>query len=279
MKSDRTPFDAAMLSRPHGESPTIDSDAQLTKEDLVRLASVLDVTTLSSADTPASVTSLCETAKQVLNGTSAAAVCVYPYFVLQVSKALEETDIQTAGVAGGFPDGLECPKVGSRHIDELLCCGAQEIDLVIPRYLAHEYRFEELYEWIAAWIPGDRAKTKVILSVAELGDAQKVYAAASVALQAGADMVKTSTGKGHDQSSLELSIPMLEAIRDFERITGRKAGFKAAGGVRTAENAVQYLQLAESVLEERLNKDRFRIGASALVEDLRTNYALFCSSD
>jgi deoxyribose-phosphate aldolase len=234
---------------------------------------MLDVTTLSATDSPQKIDEVCTMARTVLPGVEAAAVCTYPFFTEQVAARLKKTAVKTAVVAGGFPDGLECPEVAEKHVEQLICCGAQEIDLVIPRHLVLDRRYQELYGWVSNWIPTNEVTTKVILSAAEIGDPEAVYAASITALLAGADFIKTSTGKGQDQASIELSVPMLLALRTYERDTGRKAGFKAAGGVRTGQQAAQYLRLAEELLEETQTKDRFRIGASALVEDLRSLYA------
>ena len=230
--------------------------------DLDLVLRCIDLTTLEGTDTPSTVRALCARARE----HSVAAVCVYPIFVRVARAALEGSTVRVAAVSGGFPSAQTFLDVRLAEIRRTAEEGADEIDVVMNRgaFLAGE--LARVHDEIAASKEASgRARMKVILETGELGALDAVRRAAEIALDAGADWLKTSTGKVAPAATREASRAMLEAIRD----RGRAVGFKAAGGIRTAAQALEYLRLAEETLgEAQLSPDRFRIGASALLEDV-----------
>jgi deoxyribose-phosphate aldolase len=236
--------------------------------------SMVDLTTLEGADTPGRVRSLCRRAVRPDPGDPslphAAAVCIYPSLVPTAVEALRGTGVRTAAVAGAFPSGQSPVRLKAAEVRGVVARGADEVDVVVRRgaLLAGDYRgaFDDLLRLREA---AGEATLKVILEVGELGTWDAVRKAAMVAMAAGADFVKTSTGKIARASSLPAVLVMLEAVREFHEATGRRVGVKAAGGVGTAKDALRYLVLVHEVLgPEWLTPDLFRIGASALVNDL-----------
>lgn len=234
----------------------------------------VDLTTLEGADTPGRVTGLCAKARRP-EPTDAtvppvAAVCVYPLMVPTAVGALTGSGVRVASVAGAFPSGLSDLQVRLDDIRSAVAAGADEIDIVLNRsaFLAGDYRraFDEIVASREACGP---ASLKVILETGELGTYDQVRRASALAMAAGADFVKTSTGKVPAAASLPLALCMAEAIRDFADQTGRRVGFKAAGGVRTAKQGWQYLVLMQEVLgPEWLTPGLLRIGASSLLNDV-----------
>ena len=234
----------------------------------------VDLTTLEGADTPGRVTSLCAKARRPEPSDPTvppvAAVCVYPLMVATAVDALRGSGVKVASVAGAFPSGLSDLRVRLDDIRSAVAAGADEIDIVLNRsaFLAGDYRrtFDEIVASREACGP---AHLKVILETGELGTFDQVRRASALAMAAGADFIKTSTGKVPAAASLPLALCMAEAIRDFADQTGRRIGFKAAGGVRTAKQGWQYLVLAQEVLgPEWLTPDLLRIGASSLLNDV-----------
>jgi deoxyribose-phosphate aldolase len=198
-----------------------------------------------------------------------AAVCVYPNFGFLVSKALASTSISTACVAAAFPHGQSDLQTKIVEVKSAVANGADEIDIVINRGLILEGRFEEveneIYELKKAC---GNAKLKTILEVCEL-DYHHVYIASQLAISGGSDFLKTSTGKGASGASLEKSAVMLKAIREHYEKTGVRIGFKAAGGISTAETAMEYVGVVHDFLGPQwLSKSLFRIGASSLLNDI-----------
>jgi deoxyribose-phosphate aldolase len=232
-----------------------------------------DLTTLEGQDTPGKVAALCSKAVRPdpsdASIPSVAAVCVYPNLVA-TAKELRGSSVKVASVATAFPSGQSPLEVKVRDVEEAVALGADEIDMVIDRgaFLSGRYAkvFDEIVRVKEAC--GD-AHLKVILEVAELGTYDNVRRASLLAMAADADFIKTSTGKLPGAATLPVQLVMLEAIRDVHAETGRKIGMKAAGGIRTAKNAIQYLvQVHETLGPDWLTPDLYRIGASSLVNDI-----------
>ncbi|MFR9725799.1 deoxyribose-phosphate aldolase [Streptomyces sp. MS19] len=235
---------------------------------------MIDLTTLEGADTPGKVRSLC--AKGAApdptdRGTPAvAAICVYPDLVATAVEALRGTGIKVASVATAFPAGRAARDVKLADTRAAVAAGADEIDMVIDRGAFLSGRHLAVYEEIAAVREacGD-AHLKVILENGELATYDAIRRASWLAMLAGADFIKTSTGKVGVNATPPNTLLMLEAARDFRAATGRQVGVKAAGGIRTAKQAIAYLVLVnESAGEDWLSPDWFRIGASSLLNDL-----------
>lgn len=238
------------------------------------LVRCIDLTTLEGADTPGKVRSLCAKARRPEPSDPAvppvAAVCVYPTMVETAVEALAGSPVKVASVAGAFPSGASALPVRLDDIRAAVAAGADEIDIVLDRgaVLAGELRraFDDI---VAAREASGDAHLKVILETGELATYDQVRRAAALAMAAGADFVKTSTGKVPSAATLPVALCMAEAIRDFADQTGRQVGFKAAGGVRTAKQGWQYLVVMQETLgPEWLTPDLFRIGASSLLNDV-----------
>jgi deoxyribose-phosphate aldolase len=235
---------------------------------------MMDLTTLEGKDTPGKVRAMCAKAIHPAPGDptipSVAAVCVYPALVAEARDALGGSGVHVASVATGFPSGqtfLDLKLAETRAAAE---AGADEIDMVIDRgaFLSGDYRtvFDEI---VAVKDACGEAHLKVILETGELGSYDAVRRASVLAMAAGADFIKTSTGKVTPAATLPVTLVMLEAIRDFERATGRAVGMKPAGGIRTAKEAIQYLVVLYETLGPRwMTPDRFRFGASSLLNDV-----------
>jgi deoxyribose-phosphate aldolase len=270
-------------------SPTIDQVGveervdRLTKRSIkkeskvhaLKLAlSMIDLTTLEGADSPGKVKQMCYKAAHLhdaLPGVpKVAAVCVYPTLVRLAKKELGDSGIHVAAVATGFPSGQYPLNVKLDDTRYAVGEGADEIDMVISRghFLSGDYAyvFDEIAQVKEACGP---AHLKVILETGELSTYDNVRKASDLAMHAGADFIKTSTGKVVPAATLPVTMVMLEAIRDFYRATGKKIGMKPAGGIATAKVALQYLVvLRETLGEDWLNPDLFRIGASRLANDI-----------
>ncbi len=236
--------------------------------------SMIDLTTLEGADSPGKVRQMCYKAAHLhdtLPGVPhVAAVCVYPTLVRLAKESVKGTNIKVAAVATGFPSGQYPLDVKLRDTRYAVDEGADEIDMVISRghFLAGDYQyvFDEIAQVKEACGP---AHLKVILETGELGQLDQVRKASDLAMHAGADFIKTSTGKVVPAATLPVTLVMLEAIRDFYYATGRKIGMKPAGGISTAKTAIQYLVvLRETLGEDWLTPDLFRIGASRLANDI-----------
>lgn len=235
---------------------------------------MIDLTTLEGKDTPGKVRALCAKAVHPLPGDptipSVAAVCVYPALVAEAKEALAGSGVRVASVATGFPSGQTFRDVKIAETRAALDAGADEIDMVIDRgaFLAGDYRtvFEEIVDVKEAAGP---AHLKVILETGELETYDNVRRASVLAMAAGADFIKTSTGKVQPAATLPVTLVMLEAIRDFEHQTGRVVGMKPAGGIRTAKEAIQYLVVLYETLGPRwMTPELFRFGASSLLNDV-----------
>lgn len=233
---------------------------------------ILDLTTLEGADTVQKVEALCGKASgyRPKGLPNVAAVCVYPVFARQVRSLLKDTDIRTACVAGAFPAGQSPIHIKVAEVKYAVEEGAEEIDMVISRGKFLEGRFGEVADEISAIKEAcGNAHLKVILETGELNSLPAIYDASMMAMKAGGDFVKTSTGKVNPAATPEAAYAMLLAIRDYFEATGKYAGFKPAGGISTPEQALVYVKLVESILgPEWLNNKLFRIGASRLADNL-----------
>jgi deoxyribose-phosphate aldolase len=236
--------------------------------------SMIDLTTLEAKDTPGKVKQLCTKAMfpHATNAgiPSVAAVCVYPNLVKVAKEALKNSKVKVAAVATAFPSGMSNRKVKLEETRWAVNEGADEIDMVISRghFLSGEYNY--VFDEIAAVKEAcGKAHLKVILETGELSTLDNVRRASDIAMHAGADFIKTSTGKVQPAATLPVTLVMLEAIRDFYYDTGKKIGMKPAGGISTAKLAIQYLVvLRETLGKDWLTPDMFRFGASALANDL-----------
>jgi deoxyribose-phosphate aldolase len=250
------------------------------KQQGIRLAvSMLDLTTLEGADTPGKVRHLCSKAvcpaPEMPEIPSCAAICVYPSLAGVAAVALAGTGVRTAAVATGFPAGQVPLDVKLRDTEDAVSAGADEIDMVISReaFLAgDDARVQE--EIVRVREACGDAHLKVILETAELGSYDHVRHASMLAMEAGADFIKTSTGKASAGATPGVCLVMLEAIRDYAHRTGRQVGFKAAGGVSTSKAALHRLVLVKETLGDAwLTPDLLRIGASSVLNDLLMQYA------
>jgi deoxyribose-phosphate aldolase len=235
---------------------------------------MIDLTTLEGRDTPGKIRALCAKAIHPMPGDptipSVAAICVYPALVEEAKEALRGSSVKVASVATGFPSGQTFRDIKVAEVKAAVAAGADEVDMVIDRgaFLSGDYAtvFDEIVEVKDAC---GEAHLKVILETGELGTFDQVRRASILAMAAGADFIKTSTGKVQPAATLPVTLVMLEAIRDFEKATGRAVGMKPAGGIRTAKEAVQYLVVLYETLGPRwMTPDRFRFGASTLLNDV-----------
>ncbi|MDR1716627.1 MAG: deoxyribose-phosphate aldolase [Prevotella sp.] len=237
-----------------------------------RLYSCIDLTSLNATDTREDIWKFTEKVNGQ-DGTSdlanVAAICVYPNFIETVKEALT-ADVKIASVAGGFPSSQTFTEVKIAETALAVASGADEIDIVLNLGFFMDENYEELSEEIDEIKHACReAKLKIILETGALKSAKNIMKASLLALYSGADFIKTSTGKGYEGATLEAAYVMCTAIREYTAKTGRKAGFKASGGISTTENAVKYYTIVKEVLgEEYLNNEYFRIGASRLADNL-----------
>ena len=236
--------------------------------------SMMDLTTLEGKDTAGKVHALCQKAIRPDSSDPTiphvAAVCVYPTMVPFVRKSLKGSGVNIASVATGFPSGQTYTEVKVRETRDTVAAGADEIDMVIDRgaFLSGNFQkvFDEIAEVKEACGP---AHLKVILETGELANYDQVRKASLIAMYAGADFIKTSTGKVTVNATLPVTLCMLEAIRDFYHVTGRKIGMKPAGGIANAKLALAYLVvLYETLGADWMNPDLFRFGASSLLNDV-----------
>ena len=251
---------------------SIKREAKLFALDLaVRMT---DLTTLEGSDTPGKVAALSSKAIRPdpsdLSVPSVAAVCVYPNLVPTAVERTKGTSVKVASVATAFPSGQVPTQLKVAEVRDVVEMGADEVDMVIDRGAFLSGRYAKVYDEIVQVkeAAGD-AHVKVILEAGELGTYDNVRRASLLAIAGGADFIKTSTGKLPASATLPVTLVMLEAIRDVYEETGRRVGMKAAGGIRQAKQAVQYLvQLHETLGPEWLTPDLYRIGASTLLNDV-----------
>ena len=234
----------------------------------------MDLTTLEGSDTPGKIVAMC--AKAVRPNPvdpsipSVAAVCLYPHLVPVAVGQLKGTSVKVASVAGGFPSGLGPLDARLREVREVVEMGAQEVDIVVNRSLFLGGRYAQAFEELmAAREAAGDTHLKVILETGELGSYDRIRQASVLAMAAGADFIKTSTGKITPAATLPAALCMMEAAREFFQETGRRVGVKVAGGIRQSKQAIQYLVLVyETLGPEWMTPDLFRIGASTLLNDV-----------
>lgn len=249
---------------------------------LLRAITLIDLTTLAGDDTPSNVIRLCAKARQPVRtdlldslgvrdlNITVGAVCVYHNLVPIAVEALRGTAIPVAAVSTGFPAAQNPMHLKLEEIKESVKAGAKEIDIVISRAHVLTGDWKALYDEVKAFREacGD-AHLKAILATGELSTLKNVYMASLVSMMAGADFIKTSTGKESVNATLPFGLVMTRAIRDYHERTGYMVGFKPAGGIRTAKNALDWLILMKEELGDRwLQPDLFRLGASALLTDI-----------
>lgn len=281
-------FIAAAVNRPAAErrAATLLTRRSVKKEHqaawLLNAIRCMDLTTLAGDDTEGRVARLCAKARRPLaphllealgfgpGEITVAAVCVYPTMVRAAVRALAGSGIPVASVATGFPAGLMPLPLRLAEIRYAVEEGAAEIDIVITRAHVLDAEWEALHDEIAAMREAcGPAHLKAILATGELRTLRNVYMASMVAMQAGADFIKTSTGKEGVNATLPVSLVMARAIRDFRDRTGHAVGFKPAGGLRTAKDAIAWqILMKEELGQDWLAPDLFRLGASAMLGDI-----------
>ncbi|HEY2376653.1 MAG TPA: deoxyribose-phosphate aldolase [Gemmatimonadaceae bacterium] len=249
---------------------------------LLRAITLIDLTTLAGDDTPGNVRRLCAKARRPLRddlerslgvaelGIRVGAVCVYHALVPTAVETLTGTNIPVAAVSAGFPAGLSPLEQRIDEIRASVAAGAREIDIVVTRAHVLTGNWQALYDEVKAFREacGD-AQMKAILATGELATLNNVARASVVAMQAGADFIKTSTGKEGVNATLSFALVMARMIREYHEQTGYVVGFKPAGGIRSAKNVLEYMYLMKDELGDRwLRPDLFRIGASALLTDI-----------
>jgi deoxyribose-phosphate aldolase len=250
---------------------------------LIDLIGYIDLTTLAGDDTKQRVSDLTDKAIKPLQGSNSkhdsvhcAAVCVYPARVVDVVERLRSKNVSSekvgiASTAGGFPSGQY--RLESRLLEVQLAVsdGATEIDIVINRAAALTDQWSLVHHEVSMMrlACNDKAHLKTILATGELGDSKRIYFASMVAMMAGSDFIKTSTGKETVNATLPVSYVMCQAIAHYSKLTGIKVGFKPAGGLRTADEALSYMFLVEDILgQDWLTSKLFRIGASTLLDNI-----------
>lgn len=249
---------------------------------LLKAVTMIDLTTLAGDDTPGKVARLCAKARnpirqEVLDALDfhpeqfyVAAVCVYHSRIQDALKALNGAPIPVAAVSTGFPAGQSPFEQRLAEIEASVAAGAQEIDIVISREHVLEGRWQALYDEVQQFREKcGEAHLKTILATGELGTLTNVYKASQVCMMAGADFIKTSTGKESVNATLEVSLVMVRAIRDYAERSGQLVGFKPAGGIRTTKDALNWLILMKEELGDTwLTPHLFRFGASGLLDDI-----------
>jgi deoxyribose-phosphate aldolase len=247
---------------------------------LLKAITLIDLTTLSGDDTEGRVQRLCAKARQPVRadlldalgmpGLTTGAVCVYHDMVPAAVRALEGTSIPVAAVSTGFPAGLSPFHLRIAEIGESVAAGAREIDIVISRRHVLTQNWQALYDEMAEMRAAcGEAHVKAILATGELGTLRNVARASLVCMMAGADFIKTSTGKESVNATLPVSLTMIRAIRAYQDRTGIKVGYKPAGGISKARDALVYMSLMKDELGHPwLQPDLFRFGASSLLGDI-----------
>lgn len=258
---------------------------------LLRAIACMDLTTLGGDDTPGTVERLCTKARLPIRsdlvealdigklGLRVGAVCVYHEMVPTAVKCLQGTDIPVAAVAAGFPHGLSPLKQRLQEIEASVAAGAKEIDIVITRSLALNGEWSKLYDEVQMMRAAcGEAHLKTILATGELGTLRNVARASAVCMMAGADFIKTSTGKESVNATTAFGLVMVRQIREYLQRTDYKVGFKPAGGIRAAKQAMEWQFLMKEELGDRwLAPDLFRLGASTLLADIERQLEHFAT--
>jgi deoxyribose-phosphate aldolase len=258
---------------------------------LVRAIQCIDLTTLSGDDTPGRVRRLCAKARQPVRqdlleamgigdlGITTGAVCVYHEMVRPAVEALHGSNIPVAAVSTGFPAGLSPLPLRIREIEASVADGAAEIDIVINRGHVLTGNYRAVYDEMRAFREAcGRAHVKAILGTGDLGTLVNVAKASLACMMAGADFIKTSTGKESTNATLPVALTMTRMIRQWQEMTGHKVGFKPAGGISTAKDAMNYqFVMKEELGDDWLQPDLFRLGASSLLTDIERQLEHFVS--
>ena len=285
---DKTMFQGKAVNRQAAErrTTTLRGRRSLKKDHqaawLVNAIRLMDLTTLAGDDTAGKVRRLCAKARRPLADSitrglgiddmklTVGAVCVYPTMVAHASEALEGSGIHVASVATGFPAGLMPLELRLKEIEWAVAQGADEIDVVITREHVLAQQWQALYDEVAQMRAAcGPAHMKVILATGDLQTLRNVYAASMVAMQAGADFIKTSTGKESVNATLPVSLVMARALRNYHAASGHQVGFKPAGGMKVAKDALDWQVLMREELGRRwLEPDRLRLGASSMLADI-----------
>jgi deoxyribose-phosphate aldolase len=228
--------------------------------------SCIDYTSLEGSDTPNKIRTMC--AKAIEFGV--ASVCVYPLLVSVTTNTLNGSNVKVCSVAGGFPSGLYPLETRLNEIRFAIDNGADEIDVVMNRSAFLSGDYDVVYTEIASMRDAcGSVRMKVILETGELPDCDAIRNASYIAMEAGADFIKTSTGKIATGATLKSALCMMDAIADYHRMYGRKVGMKPSGGIRNVEDALRFIALARNALgPEWLSPELFRIGASSLLDEL-----------
>lgn len=249
---------------------------------LLKAITMIDLTTLAGDDTDTNVHRLCQKAAHPLTNDlisaldvsslniTTGAVCVYHNYITKALESLGDANVPVAVVSTGFPAGQTPLAIKIQEIEESVAAGATEIDMVISRALVLAGKWEALYDEVKACrVACGDAHLKVILATGELTNLTDVYKASMVSMMAGADFIKTSTGKESVNATMEVSLVMIRAIRDYKALTGFNIGYKPAGGIRKAKQAIEWMILIKEELgNEWLSPDLFRFGASGLLTDI-----------
>lgn len=267
------PIDAVQLEARAASFCTRSIKGATKAQALEQTIRLMDLTTLEGADTVGKVQALCRKARQPLAGSTlpaVAAVCVYPTLVATACQALAGSSVKVASVATAFPSGQSFLSVRLQEIHAAVAAGAAEIDMVIQRGTFLQGDLDGVYQEIGACKTAcAAAHLKVILETGELETYDAVRRASEVAIAAGADFIKTSTGKVHPAATMPVTLVMLEAVRDHYLRTGQRVGIKPAGGIRTAKQAWHYLVMVQETLgADWLQPNLFRLGASSLLNDV-----------
>ncbi|MFM1857809.1 MAG: Deoxyribose-phosphate aldolase [Bacteroidota bacterium] len=277
-------FDTTILSHPPiDQTGTEERAAKFTKrsikgpskkQGLKMVLSMIDLTTLEGKDTPGKVIQLCTKAKQlhyqIPDLPTVAAICVYPSMVGIAKTALKGSTIKVASVATAFPSGQSSLRIKLADTRLALEHGADEIDMVISRGKFHSGEYNFVFDEIASIKEAcGKARLKVILETGELGTLEQIRKASDIAMHAGADFIKTSTGKIQPAATMPVTLTMLEAIRDYNYKTGKMVGMKPAGGISKSKLALHYLVMVKETLGEAwLDNKWFRFGASSLANEV-----------
>ncbi len=250
------------------------SQKNFTPEVLKSIYECIDLTTLTSLDSRESVWKFVDKVND-FEGTrpdvsNVAAICVYPNLVETVKQALTAQDVKIASVAGGFPSSQTFTEIKIAEVSMAVAAGADEIDVVLNLGYFMEEAYEELTDELSEIKESCRgAELKVILETGALQTPENIQKASVLALYSGADFIKSSTGKSYPGATLEAAYVICEVLKQYAELTGNKRGIKLSGGIRTAEDAVNYYTIVKEILgDEWLNSDLFRIGASSLAGDI-----------
>ena len=260
---------------------------------LLKAISCIDLTTLSGDDTPGRVRRLCAKAKSPIKrdlvdsldieelNLNVGAVCVYHDMITHAKAALAESEIPIAAVSTGFPAGLTPFKLKVLEIHESVAAGADEIDVVISRKHVLNGDWKKLYDEVKEYKAAcGSSHLKTILATGELGTLRNVAKASWVCMMAGADFIKTSTGKESINATLPVTLVMLRAIRDFYELTGQRIGYKPAGGISKAKDSINYLILVKEELGRNwLTPNLFRFGASSLLADIERQLEFYATGN